>query len=116
MLFDFTGKTVLVTGAARGIGRAAAAAFAEHGGNVVASDLEETPHTERCDVTRQDEINRTVASVIERFGSIDVLFNNAGINRRIPLADWTEEDWNAVIRVNFIGSFLMARAVGLHMR
>jgi NAD(P)-dependent dehydrogenase (short-subunit alcohol dehydrogenase family) len=130
MLWDFSGQTALVTGAGRGIGRAAALGFAEHGARVAVVDIgpasaEETcqlirdgggeAEPWRCDVADDSQVRATVDAVIGRWGGVDVLFNNAGVNRRIPLEDWTAEDWNAVIGVNFIGVFCMSRAVGLHM-
>jgi NAD(P)-dependent dehydrogenase (short-subunit alcohol dehydrogenase family) len=130
MSWDFEGKSIIVTGGGRGIGQAAALAFARHGAKVAVLDLDEGTAREtaeqicaaggkarawRCDVTRDAEVRQSVAEVIKHFSAVDVLFNNAGINRRIRLAEWTEPDWNAVIAVNFVGVFCMARAVGLHM-
>jgi NAD(P)-dependent dehydrogenase (short-subunit alcohol dehydrogenase family) len=128
--FTFHNQTVVVTGGGRGIGRAAALAFASRGARLAVLDIdvaiaEETvqaiiaaggeARAWRCDVSRDADVQAVVREVIAEFGAIDVLFNNAGINRRIPLADWTEADWNAVIGVNLVGTFCMARAVGLHM-
>ena len=126
----FHNQTVIVTGGGRGIGHAAALAFAKRGARLAVLDIdvaiaEETvqaiiaaggeARAWRCDVSRDAEVQAVVREIIAEFGAIDVLFNNAGINRRIPLADWTEADWNAVIGVNLVGTFCMARAVGLHM-
>lgn len=130
MLWNFEGKSVVITGGGRGIGRAASLGFAEHGAQVAVLDLDEAAAQEtaalirqsgasalawRCDVSRETEVRRTVADVLGEFTKIDVLFNNAGVNRRLPLAEWTEADWSAVIGVNFIGAFCMARAIGLNM-
>jgi NAD(P)-dependent dehydrogenase (short-subunit alcohol dehydrogenase family) len=130
VLFDFQDKIALITGAGRGIGQAAALAFAEHGASVALLDIDEqlveqtcehirgaggTAHAWQCDVSDEKQVLETVDAVIERFGRIDVLFNNAGINRRIPLMDWTDDDYNAVIGTNLIGALLVARAVGRHM-
>lgn len=68
----------------------------------------------RCDVTESDILD-TVSAVIHEFSGIDILFNNAGVNRRIKLSDLKADDWNALIQVNLIGVFCVARAVGLHM-
>jgi len=130
MLWDFSEKAVVVTGGGRGIGRAAALGFAEHGARVAVVDRDRSTAAETCelirdkggearpwccDVSQESQIRETVRAIVEAFSGIDVLFNNAGVNRRIPLEDWKPEDWNALIGVNFIGVFCMARAVGLHM-
>ena len=60
-----------------------------------------------CDVGSEEQVERTVAAVLDRFGAIDVLINNAGITKRIALFDWTASDWEEVIRVNQVGTFLM---------
>jgi NAD(P)-dependent dehydrogenase (short-subunit alcohol dehydrogenase family) len=128
--FDLAGRVALVTGAARGLGRAIALGLARHGADVAAADRDaggaaETADAVRvlgrqagsfdCDVSREDQVRRLVADVLARFGRIDVLVNNAGITKRIALFDWQEADWEEVIRVNQVGTFLVAREVGRHM-
>jgi 2-deoxy-D-gluconate 3-dehydrogenase len=130
LLWDFHGKTSVVTGGGRGIGRAASIAFAACGAKVAVLDIDGSLAEEtvtlvernggaakawQCDVSDEQQVHRTVQSLINEHSSIDILFNNAGINRRIRLADWTAADWNGVIAVNMIGVFCMARAVGLRM-
>ena len=130
MNWSFKGKTAIVTGAGNGIGRATALAFAHFGANVAVIDrdvdaaigtCESNSHDGgrmkpwRCDVAAETDVRATVEGVLEEFSQVDILFNNAGINRRIPLRDWTAADWNEVIAVNFVGSFCVARAVGEHM-
>src|SRR5215469_5865285 len=130
MNWSFEGKTAMVTGAGNGIGRATALAFAHFGASVAVIDRDinaaigtcESTSSDRgwmkpwhCDVSAEKDVRATVESVLEEFSQVDILFNNAGINRRIPLRDWTAADWNEVIAVNFVGSFCVARAVGEHM-
>jgi NAD(P)-dependent dehydrogenase (short-subunit alcohol dehydrogenase family) len=129
-LFDLTGRVALVTGAAQGLGRAIALGLARHGAAVAVADLNLEGAQEtaaalqalgrraaafRCDVAREGEVRALVDGVLAEFGQIDVLVNNAGITKRIALFDWQEPDWEEVIRVNQVGTFLVARAVGRHM-
>jgi gluconate 5-dehydrogenase len=129
-LFDLAGRVALVTGGARGLGRAIALGLAQHGARVAVADRDldgaeqaaaaiRALHRDAvpfaCDVAREDDVRRTVAAVEAEVGPVDILVNNAGITRRIPLFDWTEQDWEEVIRVNQVGTFLMAREVGRHM-
>lgn len=130
MNWSFGGKTAIVTGAGNGIGRAAALAFAQFGAKVAVLDKDidaacrtceshsrdgSAMKAWRCDVSSENDIQTTIESVLKEFSQVDILFNNAGINRRIALRDWTAADWNEVIGVNFVGSFCVARAVGEHM-
>jgi gluconate 5-dehydrogenase len=126
-LFDLTGRHALVTGAARGLGRAIAVGLARHGANVAVLDRDEAGAREvasevqalgrrsaaiACDVSRQESVTAAVAAAERDVGPMDLLVNNAGITKRIPLFEWTEPDWEEVIRVNQVGTFLMAREVG----
>jgi NAD(P)-dependent dehydrogenase (short-subunit alcohol dehydrogenase family) len=128
--FDLSGRVALVTGAGRGLGRAIALGLAQHGATVVAVDRDadsvqecaDAIHTLGreavafgCDVAREEDVRSAVAATLARFGQLDVLVNNAGITKRIPLFDWTAADWEEVIRVNQVGTFLMAREAGRHM-
>src|SRR3979490_2801028 len=94
---SFTGKVAFVTGAASGIGRAAALAFAREGASVVAADVSEHNNQEtarlieeqggrvvavRCDVTRTQDVKTALAKTVEAFGRLDFAFNNAGIEPR----------------------------------
>jgi gluconate 5-dehydrogenase len=129
-LFDLTGKTALVTGSARGLGRAIALGLARHGADVAVADIDRDGAEEtaaavralerraaafRCDVSREVEVRALVADALVALGQIDVLVNNAGITKRIALFDWQPADWEEVIRVNQVGTFLVAREVGRHM-
>jgi NAD(P)-dependent dehydrogenase (short-subunit alcohol dehydrogenase family) len=129
-LFDLTGRVALVTGAARGLGRAIALGLARHGADLAVLDADSggVERTARevqaegrrclplwCDVAREDQVRAAVARTLAELEVIDILVNNAGITKRIALDDWHHDDWEEVIRVNQIGTFLMAREVGRHM-
>lgn len=124
-LFTVEGRTVLVTGAAGGLGRETVAAFLQRGAQVVACDVaaENLPQPRpgepllplACDVTRAEQVIACVAQALERFGTIDVLVNNAGISAVEPALDLPLERWQAVLAVNLTGAFLVAREVGRHM-
>jgi 3-oxoacyl-[acyl-carrier protein] reductase len=125
-----TGKCALITGGGRGIGRATALMFAREGARVgimgkgdasvaatqkdaAAQGLEIATFT--GDVGTKDDVARVVEAFVAKFGRIDVLVNNAGMSQGRKFADKTVEDWNEVLRVNLIGTFLMAQAVAKHM-
>ena len=119
---SLAGKVAFVTGAANGIGRAAALAFAREGASVVVTDIEEQGMQEtaqmidtlgkralpvRCDVMRAEDVKSALSKAIEAFGRLDFAFNNAGIEYAIkPAADVTEEEWNRIIGVDLRGVFL----------
>jgi len=120
---SFAGKVAFVTGAASGIGRAAALAFARERTNVVAADISEHENQEtsrlieeqggrsvtvRCDVTRAEDVQAAMAKTVEAFGRLDFAFNNAGIEPRkpAPTADYDEEEWNRILDINLRGVFL----------
>ena len=132
-------RVVIITGAAAGIGRATARRFAQEGARIAAWDVSEAeshalsaelreaggdPAFSRVDVTDAAAVEAAVASVVERWGRIDVLVNNAGILRDHQLVKWkdgqklaemSERDFDAVVSVNLKGVFLCARAVVPHM-
>lgn len=125
--FDFTGRTVIVTGGARGIGRALSQFFAEAGATVgiadvdaaslaeVTSELSDTIPLE-IDVSDPESVNAGVTDVISRTGRLDVVVNNAGILRDRVVWKLTDADWNAVIGVHLTGTFNMTRAAIPAMR
>lgn len=122
------GKTALVTGAARGTGEATARLFAAEGANVVIADvLHEQAETvakdigdralaQPLDVTREEDWTRAVEATVERFGELDVLVNNAAVLKLAALVDTTLEEFQRVIGVNQVGTFLGMRAVAESMQ
>jgi 2-deoxy-D-gluconate 3-dehydrogenase len=113
----FSNKVVVVTGASRGIGREIAEAFAREGATVVgvARSIEAIPgvHPFPLDVgsATPAELAGLVSTIIARFGRIDVLVNNAGIIRRSPAVDFSEQDWDEVMGVNLKAPFFLSQAV-----
>lgn len=112
----FTGKNVLLTGAATGIGRATALRLAAEGARVFAVDLNPdipaaeaiVPHV--ADVSDEAAVEAAVARAAEEMGGIDVLVNVAGIHRTTPLATLTLADFRRLLDVNLLGTFLFCRA------
>ena len=122
MQIDLSGRVVVVTGAARGIGRLVAAAFTREGAHVVGLDLEAGALAElqeeslaelvlTCDITDPDQVRQAVAAVDEQFGRLDVLINNAGINAEGPLESFEPALWDQVFAVNVRGVLNTCQAV-----
>jgi len=124
--YDFSGRSVIVTGAARGIGQAVARHFAEAGANVFMVDFDEgelemsakTVGAQgfRADVSSTDDIEQVVSAVIEQTGRVDILVNNAGILRDRVLWKLTDDDWSQVLDVHAGGTFRFTRACVPHFR
>ena len=129
-LFDLSGKTAIVTGGSRGIGKEMAEALGEAGARIVlcarrAEWLDETIEEFRnkgietagmtCDVSKRDDVQAVVDLAINEFGSVDILVNNAGISWGAMPEDMLLEQWQKVIDVNLTGCFLFAQAVGREM-
>jgi 3-oxoacyl-[acyl-carrier protein] reductase len=122
MKMDFTDKTVIVTGSARGIGRAIAEQFAGLNANVVISDLDEetveravgeiggTTVGFKADVTKAADIDGLFKKTVERFGRVDIVVNNAGITRDSVMIRMAEKDWDMVLDINLKGAFLVTKA------
>jgi len=123
---ELQGKTALITGGASGIGRATALLFAREGATVGIVDLNQEAGREaareisaaggrvifeRADVTRASDCRSVVERIVQEFGGIHILFNNAGIIRRASVVEISEEDWDAVMAVNVKSVFLMSREV-----
>jgi NAD(P)-dependent dehydrogenase (short-subunit alcohol dehydrogenase family) len=130
-LFSVTDQVVLVSGGTRGIGRAIAAGFAARGAKVVitgreaastnaaANELSEEVGTPvvglNCDVAIAVNVRDLIPRVLEQFGRIDTLVNVAGVNRRKPALEVSEEDYDFILDTNLKGAFLLAQQVGRHM-
>lgn len=115
--WDLSGKVAIVTGAARGIGRAAAELLRARGASVVASDLSHVVRqlqgdgyaTLVGDVADEDVARRTVAMAVERFGRLDILVNNAGRTLNKSLLETSVEEWDAIMATNARGNFVHSR-------
>lgn len=129
--FSLKGKTALVTGAGRGIGRAIAIGLAEAGADVALlartkEHLEETAvHIEKfgqkayiipADVTKRDNVKRAVAAVKEAAGNLDIVINNAGMNIRTPALDVTDEQWQLIMDTNLKSAFIVSQKAGAIMK
>lgn len=124
MQVDLSGKVALVTGAARGIGKAIADTFVANGARVVYADIDEAGVLQaadttgstglRIDVADVAEVEAGVGNVISNFGRLDILVNNAGINtlhHRVNVNEFPLDEWERILRVDLTGLFLVSRAV-----
>ena len=130
-LISLEGRTAVVTGGARGIGRAIATRFAEAGANVLIGDVDKTGAEESAetiarefghqaigvelDVTNGTSIAAAADRAVRELGGLDIWVNNAGIYPSTPLLDMTDQDWDKVLDVNLRGTFIGAREAGRRM-
>ena len=127
---NLEGKVAIVTGAGRGIGQQIAKKLAEQGAKVAVVDLkaewcEETVGLVKaagseaiglgCNVAESADVDATVKAVIAKFGTVDIMVNNAGITKDGLLMRMSDDDWDAVLNVNLKGTFLFTRAVARPM-
>jgi NAD(P)-dependent dehydrogenase (short-subunit alcohol dehydrogenase family) len=128
--FDLTGRTAVVTGATRGLGRAFARALAEAGADIVAvgrdevaaaeveqelADIGRRSQTVIADITSRPEVERVLAAAVAQFGAVDVLVNNAGTCIHRPALEVTEEEWRRVLDVNLDALWFGCQVFGGHM-
>ncbi len=131
-MIDFRGRIALVTGGSRGIGRATALALGRAGANVAINFLTQEDAANEValeiknigcnasifqgDVSQSLEVDRMVAEITGKLGTIDILVNNAGQARRLSIDEVTEDDWEQTMSINLKSVFLVTRAVLPHMR
>ena len=128
---DFTGKTAIVTGGAKGIGRGCVELFAENGANVVLADMNCDMATEveqelkgrglqakavKVNVKQVSDIEKMVNTAVESFGTVDILVNNAGIFHSTPVEDVTEEEWDNIMAINLKSVFFATQKVLPYMK
>lgn len=113
-------RNVIITGAAKGIGKACVVYFLNNGDNVIAVDIDETAlssltntdgrlHCYTCDVSKSDDVELTIQQAIKSVGEIDVLINNAGIQRYSTITETTVDEWDLVMNVNLKSAFLCSK-------
>jgi NAD(P)-dependent dehydrogenase (short-subunit alcohol dehydrogenase family) len=124
------GKVAIITGAASGIGQASAIAFAREGAKVVAVDVDrrgvktveailaagQLAFFYHADASQEKDVRRIVADTVERWGRIDILFNNAGVVLVKPLEETSEAEWDRVMSINVKAAFLAIKHVVPHLR
>lgn len=126
MLFDIADKRVLITGSTSGIGFVLAEGLAKAGARVILNGrthdrVDTAIHSFKkhgfkvagysFDITDADQVEHGIAEIEKNIGSIDVLVNNAGIQRRAPLEEFELEEWNKLININLTGAFIVSKAV-----
>jgi len=127
-MFDLTGKVALVTGGNRGLGRSMAEGLAKAGAQIALVSHHGAPEAADAmrrygveaesfafDLAELEQIPQLVDRIIKRFGRIDILINNAGMQRRHKSEEFPKSDWDRVIAVNMTAVFFLCQAVGKHM-
>ncbi|ACQ91854.1 short-chain dehydrogenase/reductase SDR [Tolumonas auensis DSM 9187] len=129
-LFSLSNKKVLITGSAQGIGFLLATGLADQGAEIIVNDVTHekaetavsklrdlgyTAYPMAFDVTKKNEVDKAIDKIESDIGAIDVLINNAGIQRRHPFTEFPEQEWNDVISVNQTAVFLVSQAVAKKM-
>jgi NAD(P)-dependent dehydrogenase (short-subunit alcohol dehydrogenase family) len=127
----FEGKVVVITGAAMGIGRVTAQAFAHEGGSIVIGDIDEAGRNEtvrliedaggkatavQCDVRKASDVQNLIQTAVDTYGGVDVLYNSAGVVRYGTVEELTEDDWDFQVDINLKGSFLTCKYAIPEMR
>ena len=125
-LFSLENKVSMVTGSSKGLGRAAALALASVGSDIAVcgrnqADIDGVVEEVRAlgrdaagfafDVTRKEAVEKGVAGILDRFGHVDILLNNAGTNHRVPVLEYPEEQWDRIIEINLKAYYLVSQAV-----
>ncbi|WP_248930603.1 glucose 1-dehydrogenase [Paenibacillus hamazuiensis] len=129
MLLSLKGKVAAITGATRGIGRSVALGMAEAGADIAL--LQRSPEQENvkreieqlgvrcviipCDISNSQQVKEAVPKVVEKLGQIDIMVNNAGIQRRSPAVDFSEEDWDEVLQANLKAVWILCQQAGRYM-
>jgi NAD(P)-dependent dehydrogenase (short-subunit alcohol dehydrogenase family) len=128
----FQNKTVIVTGGGGGIGLAVAQRFATEGANIVLADISmeklkasiaqiktssaNSILPSACDVSQEEQVKATVNSALTKFGTVDVIVNNAGLMVFKPLEEHTADDWNRILSVDLLGAFYFIKHAFLQMK
>jgi NAD(P)-dependent dehydrogenase (short-subunit alcohol dehydrogenase family) len=129
--YNLSGKTAVISGASKGLGKAMALALGSAGANValVSRDIEQLNEAERAvksvggkavifptDISQEEQVRKLERDVIAAFGGVHILINNAGINLRKQLVEFTLEEWRRVLDTNLTSVFLMCRSFVPHMK
>lgn len=124
---EHQGRTVIITGGSKGIGSASVEVFLREGAHVGILDMDEENGKKleekgqgkvlftKCDVSKETQVKDAIAQIIEKFGQINYLINNAGIQRYSTVTETTEEEWDLVMNVNLKSAFLCAKHAIPHM-
>ncbi len=133
-MYNFKNKTVIVTGAGQGIGKAIAQAFSHHEANVVIAERDEEAGLEvldwlrakgapaesllfvPCNVAQEDDVKKMVETAADKYGSIDYLINNAGLSKFKPFAELDITDWDEVLNTNLRGAFLCCKFAAPYLK